>query len=170
MKSPHANYKKTIGLTFALLLWMGIHMATAQEIQVIKYEELNQIIQKQDGKTRVINFWATWCAPCVKELPQFEALYEKYKNKNTEVILVSMDFADQLDAKVKKFAAKKNLKSTLYLLDETDYNSFIDKIDPAWSGAIPATLMIRSKTNTRIFIEKEFKEGELEKVYLNFIN
>lgn len=161
---------KTItGLVLLTLLLTSSRLLPAQEIQVIKFDQLHQIITDKNAPVRVINFWATWCAPCVKELPQFEDLLDKYKNSPTEVILVSMDFVQNLDSKVKKFAEKKNLKSKLYLLDETDYNSFIDRIDPSWSGAIPATLIMDARNEKRTFLEKEFTEGELEKAYLDFI-
>jgi len=86
------------------------------------------------------------------------------------MVLVSVDFVEDIDTRVKDFVKKKNLQSNLYLWDETDFNSFIDKIDPGWSGAIPATLMIDYRNDKRYFYEKEFKVGELEKAYLNFIN
>lgn len=140
-----------------------------QEVKVIKYQDLEQLINEESEKIKIINFWATWCAPCVKELPQFEAIQKKYGNKDTEVILVSFDFVEQIE-KTKAFAKRKELKSDLFLLDETDYNSFIDKVDPRWSGAIPATLMIDSRRDKKEFYEKEFKTDELEKTYLAFRN
>ncbi|MCV9388849.1 TlpA family protein disulfide reductase [Reichenbachiella ulvae] len=155
-------------LASIVVLSLVISTSQAQNIEVIKYEKLESILNAKTDNNRVINFWATWCGPCVKELPQFEALLEKYKNENLEVILVSMDFASNLEGKVKKFVEKKGLKSKLYLLDETDYNSFIDKIDPSWSGAIPATMMLSARNEKKLFLEKEFKEGELEKAYLDF--
>ena len=154
----------------SLILVSFCSVGYAQEISVIKYPELLEMINESANKTRVINFWATWCGPCVKELPQFEGLNEKYKNQNTEVILVSFDFVEQLETKVKTFVNKKGLKSKIYLLDETDYNAFIDKVDPSWSGALPATMIVDSRKNKRLFLEKEFDQGELEKVYLEFIN
>jgi len=149
---------------------LSVSSVFAQELKVIKYPDLAKIIAQEDSPIKVINFWATWCKPCVKELPQFEALNEKYKSEGLKLILVSLDFAEEADTRVKQFVDKKNLKSSLYLLDETDYNSFIDKIDPRWSGAIPATLMIDYRNDKRDFYEKEFKEEELEKTYLKFIN
>lgn len=143
--------------------------SVAQELKVIKYTDLAKIIESKEGDLKVINFWATWCRPCVKELPQFEALQEKYQSKGLEMILVSFDFVEQLE-KANKFASSKGLKSTLYLLDETDYNAFIDKIDPSWSGAIPATLMIDNRNDKRAFFEKEFHEGELETTFIDFVN
>ena len=141
----------------------------AQSVEVIKYPDLAKLISSQSDKNKVINFWATWCRPCVKELPQFLDLYEKYNQENLEFGLVSFDFVEDLENKLKPFIAKKNIEAKVYLLDETDYNAFIDKVDPSWSGAIPATLMVAKGNTKRKFIEKEFSEDELEKVYVNFI-
>ncbi|MEP2025127.1 MAG: TlpA disulfide reductase family protein [Reichenbachiella sp.] len=141
----------------------------AQDIEVIKYPDLAKLISSQSDKNKVINFWATWCRPCIKELPQFLELYNKYNDENLELSLISFDFVEDLENKLKPFVAKKNIEAKVYLLDETDYNAFIDKVDPSWSGAIPATLMVAKGNSKRKFIEKEFAEDELEKVYLNFI-
>ncbi|MFY0627955.1 MAG: TlpA family protein disulfide reductase [Reichenbachiella sp.] len=154
----------------SIIFIFSISKINAQTVEIIKYPQLLKMIEVEDDKTKIFNFWATWCGPCVKELPQFEQLNEQYQNKGTEVILVSFDFIEDLDKKVKPFIQKKSLKSKIYLLDETDYNAFIDLVDPSWSGAIPATLMVNANQNKRAFFEKEFKESELEKTYIEFIN
>lgn len=156
-------------LSLGLFLIVTSSIVQAQNVKVIKYPELEQIITAASEKNKVINFWATWCKPCVKELPQFLDLYEKYKSEGMEMSLVSFDFKKDLESRLKPFVAKKNIEADVYLLDETDYNAFIDKVDPSWSGAIPATLIIAKGNTKRKFIEKEFSENELEKVYLNFI-
>lgn len=163
--------RKPSYLLFTLLisLYLIPSASHAQSVEVIKYPDLAKLISTPSDQNKVINFWATWCRPCVKELPQFLSLYEKYNDQNLELSLVSFDFVEDLENKLKPFVAKKNIKAKVYLLDETDYNAFIDKVDPAWSGAIPATLMIAKGNTKRKFIEKEFSEDELEKVYLNFI-
>lgn len=154
---------------FTIFAFTFLNLSKAQSVEVIKYPDLAKLISVPSEKNKVINFWATWCRPCVKELPQFLDLYEKYNSENLELSLISFDFVEDLDNKLIPFLTKKNIKAKVYLLDETDYNSFIDKVDPTWSGAIPATLMVASESNKRVFIEKEFAENELEKVYLNFI-
>lgn len=157
-------------LIFGLLLtFLPTERSHGQSIEIIKYPDLAKLISSPSDKNKVINFWATWCRPCVKELPQFLELYEKYNTKNLELSLISFDFTEDLENKLKPFVAKKNIQAKVYLLDETDYNAFIDKVDPSWSGAIPATLMIAKGNTKRKFIERELKEDELEKVYLNFI-
>lgn len=140
----------------------------SSEVEVIKFSQLNEVINQDNGKVKIINFWATWCKPCVKEMPHFEALLEKYGSENIEMTLVSFDFVEELEKKVIPFVKKKNLKSKVMLLDETDYNSFIDKVDKNWSGAIPATLMIDYRNDKRAFFEKEFRNDELEKAYITF--
>lgn len=156
-------------LVSAFFLALNANKSNAQSIKVIKYEDLEEIISSKSENNKVINFWATWCRPCVKELPQFLDLYEKYNMEELELSLVSFDFVEDLETKLRPFVEKRNIKANVYLLDETDYNAFIDKVDPRWSGAIPATLFVAKGNTSRKFIEQEFSEDELEKMYLNFI-
>jgi thiol-disulfide isomerase/thioredoxin len=134
--------------------------ATAQKAIVVKFDALQKILDTKSDQIQVINFWATWCAPCVKELPLLEKLNAQ-KDLNAKITLINLDYADKLD-KVNEFMIRKNIQSDVLLLDEIDYNSWIDKVDRSWSGAIPATLIINPRTGKRKFLEKELKEGELE--------
>ena len=134
--------------------------ATAQKAIVVKFDALQKILETKSDQIQVINFWATWCAPCVKELPLLEKLNAQ-KDLNTKITLINLDYADKLD-KVNEFIARKNIQSEVLLLDDIDYNSWIDKVDKSWGGAIPATLIINPRTGKRKFVEKELKEGELE--------
>lgn len=145
-----------------LILLLLSTAASAQKASVVKFDVLQKLIESRNKEIKVINFWATWCAPCVKELPLFEALNAASPN-GVEVTLVNLDFADKID-KVNSFLARKNMKSTVLLLDEVDYNKWIDKVDKSWSGAMPATLIVNSSTGKRRFIERELAEGELEKL------
>lgn len=137
-----------------------LSMAHGQEVEVIKYPQLEKLIREPDGKIKVINFWATWCKPCIKELPYFEALQQQYPEQELQVYLISFDDVENLESRVKPFLEKRNIKSTVKLLDETDYNAFIDKVDPSWSGAIPATLIIAG--DKRRFVEGELDEAKLQ--------
>jgi thiol-disulfide isomerase/thioredoxin len=141
---------------------VALTSSQAQEIPVKKFSDLDRLIKSDPSEILIVNFWATWCAPCVKELPLFEALTAQ-KDPRIKVVLVNLDFADKID-KVKSFVSRKNIQSEVFLLDEIDYNSWIDKVDTSWQGAIPATLVRNSKTGQRKFIAKELAEGELEKV------
>lgn len=119
---------------------------------VYNYDQLSEFINKEDGKTYVVNFWATWCKPCVEELPYFEKLNASYDKDKVEVILVSLDFKKQFEKKLVPFMADRNLKSDVMVLLDPDSNSWINKVSNEWSGAIPATI-IHNGT------KKEFREG-----------
>ncbi|WP_333818537.1 TlpA family protein disulfide reductase [Ohtaekwangia sp.] len=118
-------------------------------------------MNEKSGTIQIINFWATWCAPCVKELPLFEKL--RSESTDVKVTLINLDFADKVK-KVNTFLLKKNIQSEVLLLDEIDYNTWIDKVDKNWGGAIPATLIINPKNGKRKFVERELHEGELQKL------
>ncbi|QOD61872.1 TlpA family protein disulfide reductase [Polaribacter haliotis] len=137
-------------------------------VKSYSYNELKPLLEKNDDKIYVINFWATWCGPCVKELPSFEKLGKEYANKNVEVILVSLDFPKQVDKKLIPFIQKKNLQSEVILLDDINEDVWIKAIDKNWSGAIPATLIYNK--NKRMFYEQSFEYDTLEKEVQTFLN
>jgi thiol-disulfide isomerase/thioredoxin len=134
----------------------------SQKAEVVKFDSVQKILESQTGEIQIINFWATWCAPCVKELPLFEKLYES-TNSNVQITLISLDFSEEIE-KVNMFISRKKIATKVLLLDEIDYNKWIDKVDKTWSGAIPATLILNSKTGKRKFVEKELMEGDLQKL------
>lgn len=143
------------------ILFLTAHVSFSQT-RIVKFDAVEKIINAPTDKIQVINFWATWCAPCVQELPYFEKAQVEQPN-NIKVTLVALDFADKVD-KVNAFVARKKIQSEVILLDDIDYNSWIDRVDTSWSGAIPATLIINPRTGHRKFVGKELKEGELEKL------
>ncbi len=122
------------------------------------FSSLEGIFKKQNDTTYVINFWATWCKPCVKELPYFEKLTETYRNDKVRVILVSLDFPKDLERKLIPFLEKWDLQSEVAVLIDSRQQEWIDKVDPSWGGAIPATLVYRS--GERTFLEGSFENYE----------
>ena len=128
-------------------------------IPVYNFEQLQPWLNKQNDTTYVVNFWATWCKPCIKELPYFEEVTQQYADDKLKVILVSLDFPDKLKDQVAPFVEKRNLKSQVVLLDDPDANGWIPKVSEEWSGAIPATVIY--KNNERRFYEKSFTREEL---------
>ncbi|GGD26629.1 thiol:disulfide interchange protein [Hyunsoonleella pacifica] len=129
-------------------------------LEVYDFEEFKTFLNKTDDKTYVINFWATWCGPCVKELPYFEKLNTEYKKNGVEVILVSLDFPHVYESKLKPFIKKKDLKSRVIVLNDDNENKWINEIDKSWSGSIPATIIYNK--SARKFFEKSFTYEELE--------
>ncbi len=148
----------------AILFTLTISVANAQQVETIKFEDLEQLMTQHSEEYLVVNFWATWCKPCIQELPEFEELN---KSGRAKVYLVSLDFVEELE-KVQRFVEKKGLTSEILLLDDMNYDSFIPKVSEEWTGAIPATLMIDSKEMKTAFYEKQFHEGELSEVFNTF--
>ena len=143
-------------------------LGLSQEVEVMKFDDLEKIMNEKHAKVKILNFWATFCRPCVVEMPFFEEAAIKFE-KDIDLIFVSLDFAENVENKVKPFLTKKNIHSRVILLDDIDYNSWIDKVSPSWSGAIPATLII-DKTGEKFFFEQIFEKEELESLINKFVN
>ncbi len=144
-----------------ILICFSVSTLQAQNAEIIKMNQLQKMMNSQSDKIQVINFWATWCAPCIKELPLFEQLNQTRVEVQVSLVSVDIDL-DPNAEKVHRFVARKKLKSSVYILDEADTNSWISKVDKDWSGAIPATLVVNTSNGKRKFVEKELKEGDLE--------
>ena len=138
------------------------------KLEIYDFNGLEPYLNKSDDKIYVVNFWATWCAPCVKELPHFEELNKNYKNKNVEVMLVSLDFPSQYDKKLKPFIKKHDLQSKILVLDDVDQNTWIPKINKNWDGAIPVTIIYNK--DKREFYDRTFTYAELETELKQFLN
>ncbi len=172
-----------IGILLIIIFFLPISYGLAQKNNIIEQESqfsnnddipvynftsLEPLLYTSSDKIYIVNFWAMWCAPCVKELP----IIQEYKknNPNVEILLVSLDFTEDIETKLKPFLKEKGITSKVILLDDPDANSWIDKIDPNWSGAIPFTIIFNNKS--RSFHERDFKdikdlENEINKTIKN---
>ncbi len=163
MKQP-LFFTKTVKILVLFLLFSC--SIIAQNVPILKIADLEKRIKNDSDTTYIVNFWATWCAPCVKELPDFDSISKVYANKKIKVLLVTMDFKEEVKTKVAPFIKSKNIFSEVVLLDEVNGNYFIPKISDAWSGALPATLIINQKKKINHFFEKkltfEFLKSEIE--------
>ncbi|WP_272022273.1 TlpA family protein disulfide reductase [Olleya namhaensis] len=144
-----------------------IVVANNTNIPVYNFGQLEPLLYTDSNKTYIVNFWAMWCAPCVKELPYIQAYADKHPD--VEVLLVSMDFPKDIETKLKPFLKQKNITNKVVILDDADANTWINKIDPNWSGAIPYTIIFSNAK--RGFFERSFEsEYDLETEINNTIN
>jgi thiol-disulfide isomerase/thioredoxin len=147
-----------------VLLWGYSTSCFSQDVKVIKFQDLSSLIESSTDSVLVINFWATWCKPCVKELPCFYELDRAKSSSGIRTVLVSLDFKKQLETTLKPFLTKRGSGPEAFLLDEPDYDSWINKISADWSGAIPATLLVNPLSGTKHFHEGEFTCDELNQL------
>ncbi len=159
-----------------LSLWLGmfaqphtgISTSDDHNITVVDFEGFQEHIAKKSDKVLVVNFWATWCVPCVKELPYFEEAYDHYSGTDVEILLVSLDFEHQIESRLIPFIEKKGLRPEVIVLDDPDANAWIDKVDPSWSGAIPATFVKHGEAME--FYEQSFHSlDELKEIIQPFL-
>ncbi|MGI4740036.1 MAG: TlpA family protein disulfide reductase [Janthinobacterium lividum] len=155
-----------------LLLSAGLLLAApsfAQRVAVLRFSALQQRLAQPSDTTYIVNFWATWCGPCVQEMPNFEKVRAAYATQKVKVLLVSLDYVSQLDKKVKPFVQKRKLKSEVVLLNETDPNTWLQKVDTKWSGSLPFTLIFNNKTKARASFEQPLTEAELTTALRRFL-
>lgn len=142
---------------------------SAQTIRTISIDELETWIQKNDDTVRVFNFWATWCKPCIEEMPAFDSLQREYTGNKVQVVFVSLDFPSQLEKRVRPFVTKRKFAAPVVLLNAANPNAWIDRISPEWSGAIPATLLVRSSHKVLRFYEREFTFDEIHSLVTSLL-
>lgn len=129
--------KLTAAVFFILALTFNVFSQDVRSVS--NTDELKQIFDSAKGKVVLVNFWATWCAPCVKEFPELMKLYSNYKDKGFELVFISLDDVSDIDSKLKPFLKKRDVDFTTYYNTFTKPEELIDYIDKSWSGAIPST-------------------------------
>lgn len=142
------------------LLWYCASPLMAQ-VKTVKLDALTSILNNNQDSVYVVNFWATWCKPCIEELPYFEEAHSTFSKQNVRIILVSLDSPSELDRVLLPFVKKKKLKSHILLLDEHNPNEWIDVIEPKWTGSLPATIIQNNRLKKRVFFEKQLEKEEL---------
>ena len=151
------------------LLFPIAAVCEAQDIRIVKFQELKNIMSRLNDTTYVINFWATWCVPCVKEFPAFQHLATAHHSEKVKVIMVSLDFKRGIQKTIIPFIKKHPIEADVLLLDEMDYNSWLGQVDSSWQGEIPATLLLNNIKGTRGFYAHDFTTYNLSETF-NLLN
>jgi thiol-disulfide isomerase/thioredoxin len=123
--------------------------------------DLQKVIDNAQGPT-IFNFWATFCKPCVAEIPYFQQLVKKYNSAGVKLILISLDLPETYPAKIASFAGKHKFTAPIKFLNETNADIFCPVVDSSWSGAIPASLFVNKTTGYRKFYEEQLSREKLE--------
>jgi thiol-disulfide isomerase/thioredoxin len=154
-------------IVFVFILTFMVTLNHAQP-PAVGFDQLKPRLSTGSDTVYVVNFWATWCVPCVKELPEFEKLNEVYGDRKVKVLLVSLDNPRHMNSRVIPFIEQHNLKSEIVLLDDPRSNRWIPEVDESWSGAIPATVFFTK--DSRSFYERAFTYDELENIVQSKLN
>lgn len=148
---------------FIIASLLYLPLAKAQQIQAYSIDEVIRHTSSKDT-LYIVNFWATWCAPCVAELPEFDALQKRYQDKPVKVLMVSLDFKEDYPGKLARFIERKRMTPEVVWLSDTNPNEFIPKIDNSWQGSIPATVIVHPGKQFKKFIEGSVTEKQVSKI------
>jgi len=157
-------------IVVSVIIFSCVNLSVAQEIQKISKADLVKILNDPSDKLHVLNFWATWCAPCVKELPDFQQKVNESDKSKVDFLFISLDFPSDGLKKLTPFMKKNNYTFKVLLMTETDANSWIDLVDPSWQGNIPATLFYNNARKVHHFISESIDKSILDKTINSLLN
>ncbi len=121
-------------------------------VDTLNAGQLNEIINNRNGKILFINFWATWCVPCVEEFPDIVKLAESYKEKDVEFLSLSVDLVKEINSAVIPFLQKQKVNFPVFVIPEKESEKVINRVQPDWNGAIPATAVYNREGKLVSFI------------------
>ena len=151
-----------------LVLPKTLFSSNSGDIPILNFQQFEPNLHFSNDTIYIVNFWATWCVPCRKELPDFEKINQDYTGKPVKVLLVSLDFPKDIESSLKPFLEKNAITADVLLLNDPNSNAWIDKVDTSWSGSLPATLIYNK--SKRIFLEKELDYNTIQNIISEIIN
>jgi len=153
---------KIISSTGLVIIWLLSSFTSEHQPRVLSFDDFEPHLHFSNDTTYLVNFWASWCTPCINELPAFEQIGEEYRDEKVKVLLVSLDFPKQIESRLVPFIEKNGIRSEVLVLNDPDANKWIDRVDPDWTGSIPATLVYNKKD--RLFHEGVYTYEELKQI------
>jgi thiol-disulfide isomerase/thioredoxin len=145
----------------AILSLICAGLVQAADLQLIDEAGFQRLLASSKGKVLVVNFWATWCAPCRKEMPELVALTSRYRSRGLQFVTIAID--EESDAaKAAEFVAKTKVPQPAYIKRFQNDEKFISMVDSRWSGGLPFTVVYdRAGKKVRVFPgEVDLKELE----------
>ncbi|MEJ7638338.1 MAG: TlpA family protein disulfide reductase, partial [Singulisphaera sp.] len=117
--------------------------ADAEPVTMDEIDEsaVAKLVRNDTKQLLVINVWATWCGPCVAELPEFVAMNRMYRRRDFRLVTISLDDPEKRDAAL-KMLEEKHVSGTNFLIRTEDRDKFADALDKEWPGPIPYTLVV----------------------------
>ena len=134
--------------------------ASPLRVEVLNFAQFEPCLHRETDSLYLVVFWATWCGPCREEYPALQRVAEEHRTDKFRLILVSLDFPNQLESRLKPFLQKNPVPAIQILLNDPHQNEWIDKVDPSWSGSIPFSVLY-DKTGRESF-EHAFTYEQLE--------
>jgi thiol-disulfide isomerase/thioredoxin len=151
--------KKTLLIA---VLFFAINDVFCQTIPKWKITDVVNYYSKKNDTTYIVNFWSTFCQPCIEEIPYLQSISKKYADKKVKLILVSLDTKSFYPQKLKTFLSNQKITAQVIWLNETNADVFCPAVDSKWSGAIPATIIVNNKKGHKQFYEEQFTPQQFE--------
>jgi thiol-disulfide isomerase/thioredoxin len=148
----------------AILIAIFFIMYTVQGQTIPKWKitDVVDYYSKNNDSIYIINFWSTYCQPCIEEIPYLQRISKQYEAQKVKLVLVSLDVASFYPKKLKSFVSKRKFTAQVVWLNETNADIFCPAIDAKWSGAIPATIIVNNKKGYKQFYEEQFTPSQFE--------
>ncbi|MGH2575202.1 MAG: TlpA disulfide reductase family protein [Ignavibacteria bacterium] len=151
---------------FLIILLISVSSKTFSQdaLPLNSIKEVESLKESKKGKVILVNFWATWCVPCVKEFPELVKLYNNYKDKDFEILFISTDVPEDIENKVKPFLKKNGVDFLTYYNNIDKVEELINYFDKKWEGAIPSTYIYDKQGNLTASIlgRRNYEEFETE--------
>ena len=151
-----------------LILFLGCNNSDIK-LKTVDASDINNQIKKHKGsKAVLINFWATYCVPCIEEFPMIVDLSKKYSEKGMQIYFVSADWLDR-KKEVRDFLLEKDVKGLSFIKEEGNDNNFINEISREWSGALPFTIVYDKNGNLSDYWEMKKNKHRFESAIIKAI-
>ncbi len=151
-------------LFLATSIFFAVPGSSLETIRPADASDILKLISQQRGKVVLLNFWATWCPPCIEEFPDLVAVEKGYRDRGLVVISVSADFPEKKESKLRPFLEKHNPQFPVYIMRTTDPNDFVRKIDPEWTGTLPSTFFFDREGKRSIKRYSKMSREEIERI------